>query len=109
MSRRHEDVLQNIESALISPAQQDPTIDDRMIEEVLQISINRTEPHNGTDSRFVRLWKGLQAIRAMREDVAEDIWISCLRTVDESVQRHSELVPGETSYLDFVSRHMIYG
>ena len=33
--------------------------------------------------------------------------MSCLRTVDESVQRHSQLLPGETSYIDFVGRYLI--
>jgi hypothetical protein len=107
MSRDYEDVLQNIEIALVGPANQDPTIDDRMIDEALQISINRIEPPRGTDSRVVRLWQGLGATRELREDVAEDIWISCLRTVQESVRRHSRLAPAETGYLDFVSQFVM--
>jgi hypothetical protein len=107
MSRDYEDVLQNIEIALVGSAHQDPTIDDRMIDEALQISINRIEPRRGTDSRLVRLWQRLGAMRELREDVPEDIWITCLRTVDESVRRHSMLASGETSYLDFVSQYVM--
>jgi hypothetical protein len=44
MSRNYEDVLQNVEIALVGPAHQDPTIDDRMIDEALQISTNCTTP-----------------------------------------------------------------
>jgi hypothetical protein len=107
MSRDYEDVLQNIEIALVGPANQDPSIDDRMIDEALQISINQTGPPRGADSRVVGLWQRLGAIRAMREDVPDDIWTACLRTVDESVRRHSGLAPKETGYLDFVSQFVM--
>ena len=46
-------------------------------------------------------------MRELREDVSEDIWIACIRTVDESVRRHSALAPEETSYLDFVSQYVM--
>jgi hypothetical protein len=107
MSREYEDVLQNIEIALVVPAHEDPTIDDRMIDETLQISINRISPPTGTDSRVVRLWQRLGAIRAMRDEVPEEIWLSCLGTVQESVRRHSRLAPAETGYLDFVSQYVM--
>ena len=70
MSSAYEDVLQNIEIALVGTAHQDPTIDDRMIDEALQISINRMKPPRGTDSRVVRLWERLGAMRELREDVS---------------------------------------
>ena len=107
MPREYEDVLQNIEIALVVPAHQDPTIDDRMIDEALQISINRMSPPRGADSRVVRLWQRVAVIRAMREEVPEEIWLSCLRTVQESVRRHSGLAPMETGYLDFVSQFVM--
>ena len=56
--------------------------------------------------RFAEVLRRLAAIRAMREDVADGVWNECLRTVDESVLRHSQFRPGETSYLDFVSDYV---
>ena len=59
MSSAYGDVLQNIESVVVGSAHQDPTIDDRIIDEALQISVNRMKPPRGTDSRVVRLWERL--------------------------------------------------
>ncbi|HUT46116.1 MAG TPA: hypothetical protein VMX36_07500 [Sedimentisphaerales bacterium] len=42
-------------------------------------------------------------MRRFRSDVSDDIWRDGLRTVLQSVQRHSNLRPGEREYLDFVS------
>ena len=48
----------------------------------------------------------LAAFRDIAIDVSDDIWIAALRKVDESVQLHSELKPGEKSYLQFVQEHV---
>jgi len=46
--------------------------------------------------------KELEEIRLFRSDVSDEIWRDGLRTVLQSVHRHSYLRPGETEYLDFV-------
>jgi len=102
MTRDHIDVLQNIEVALVSEARGDPNIDDRMIDQALRSCIKRADPPDDAGFRVVRLCGVLETMRSVREDVPDDIWIAGLRTVDESVRRHSNLSPGETSYLDFV-------
>ena len=45
----------------------------------------------------------LDEVRNFRADVPDKIWRDGLRTVLQSVQRHSNLMPGEREYLDFVS------
>ncbi|GAG34969.1 unnamed protein product, partial [marine sediment metagenome] len=39
-------------------------------------------------------------------DIPDDIWRDGLRTVLESVHRHSSLKPGSRDYLDFVSDYV---
>ncbi len=46
----------------------------------------------------------LRAMRENREDITDDVWREALHVVADSVKRHSELRPGETSYLSFASR-----
>jgi len=102
MTRDHVDVLQNIEFALVRQAGEDPNIDDRMIDQALRSCINQTDPPDDAGFQVVRLCGALETVRSMREDVSDDTWTAGLRTVDQSVRRHSNLSPGETTYLDFV-------
>jgi len=106
MTRDHADVLQNIEFALVQCARDDSSIDDRLIDQALRICISQSELPEDIDSRVARLCQTVTSIRSLREDVADDIWIAGLRTVDESVRRHSDLKPGETEYLDFVQQYV---
>ncbi len=106
MTRDHVDVLQNIEVALVKCARDDSSIDDRLIDQALRICISQSEPPENTDSRMTRLCQTVTSIRSLREDIADDIWIAGLRTVAESVRRHSDLKPGETGYLDFVRQYV---
>jgi len=55
------------------------------------------------DALAESLNKDLEEIRRVRSDISDDIWRDGLRTVQQSVQRHSNLRPGEQEYLDFVS------
>jgi hypothetical protein len=106
MTRDHVDVLQNIEFALVKESRQDPNIDDRMIDQALRSCINRKHPPDDAGFRVVRLCAMLEAVRSLREDVSDEIWTAGLRTVDESVRLHSNLSPGETSYLDFIGDYV---
>ncbi|MHC4119095.1 MAG: hypothetical protein ACYSWO_16500 [Planctomycetota bacterium] len=100
MSRDHVDVLQNIESSLLSGHRADPTIDDRIVAGALRAAIHGDMSE---DARAQWLSEGLEEIRQVRSDVSDDIWRDGLRTVLQSVHRHSSLRPGSRDYLDFVS------
>jgi len=100
MARDHLDVLQNIEFVLVSGYRSDRSIDDRIVADALRAVILDTEPEN---TRAQSLSGSLEHIRELRVDVPDDIWRDGLRTVLESVHRHSSLKPGSRGYLDFVS------
>jgi len=100
MTRDHQDILQNIEFILISGYRDDHTIDDRIVADALRAAIRSDVPE---DARAQSLNKSLAGIRELRTDVSDDIWRDGLRTVLQSVHRHSSLRPGERRYLDFVS------
>ena len=101
MSRDHEDVLQNIEVALVRRHREDPRIDDRAADEALRAALHGTMP---THPRAADLYESLTAIRQLREDIPDDVWRDGLRVVDDSVRRHSQLRPGETSYFEFAGQ-----
>ena len=103
VARDHEDVLQNIEFALVRCHKDDPRVDDRVADEALTGAIAGAEP-DGPHASDV--FAALASIRRLREDVEDEIWREALRVVRDSVRRHSERRPGETSYLDFVAPYV---
>ena len=103
MAGAHEDVLQNIEFALVSRHREDPGIDDRAVDEALRCYLNDTEP---SDARVADLVGALEAIRQFREDISDDVWHDGLRVVRDSVHRHSRLRRGETGYLAFAGQYV---
>lgn len=103
MARDHLDVLQNIEFVLVSGYRSERSIDDRIVADVLIAAILDAEPE---DSRDRSLNESLENIRMLRSDISDDIWRDGLRTVLESVHRHSSLKPGSRGYLDFVSDYV---
>ena len=103
MARDHLDVLQNIEFVLVSGYRSDRSIDDCIVADVLIAAILDAEPE---DSRARSLNENLENIHELRSDVSDDIWRDGLRTVLESVHRHSSLKPGSRGYLDFVSDYV---
>ena len=103
MARDHLDVLQNIEFVLVSGYRSDRSIDDRIVADVLIAAILDAEPE---DSRARSLNESMESIRVLRSDIPDDIWRDGLRTVLESVHRHSSLKPGSRGYLDFVSDYV---
>jgi hypothetical protein len=100
MSRDHEDVLQNIEFFLVQCYRQDPEIDDRAVDAALQAYLNNSEPE---DEKVGILLDALDTVREFRSDVDDEVWRDAVRTVRDSVRRHSSRRPGETGYLDFVA------
>ncbi len=103
MTRDHLDVLQNIEFVLVSGYRSDRSIDDRIVADVLIAAILDAEPE---DIRARSLNESLENIRVLRSDISDDLWRDGLRTVLESVHRHSSLRPGAKDYLDFVSDYV---
>ena len=103
MARDHLDVLQNIEFVLVSGYRSDRSIDDRIVADVLIAAIFDAEPE---DTRARSLNESMESIRVLRSDIPDDIWRDGLRTVLESVHRHSSLKPGSRDYLDFVSDYV---
>ena len=100
MTRDHQDILQNIEFILVSGYREDGSIDDRIIAQALKAAIRGEVPES---ARAQSLNESLDEMRELRADVPDDIWRVGLRTVLQSVQRHSNLRPGEREYLDFIS------
>ncbi len=104
MPRDHQDVLQNIEFVLVSGYRSDRSIDDRIVADVLKAAILDDIPE---DARAQTLNEGLEEVREIRSDISDDIWRDGLRTVLQSVHRHSSLIPGSRGYLDFVSDYVL--
>lgn len=104
MIRDHQDVLQNIEFILVTIYRKDYDIDDHIIANALRAAItgNVTE-----DNKAISLNEDLEAIRQFRSDVSDDTWRDGLRTLLQSIHRHSSLEPGSTEYLDFVSEFIL--
>ena len=100
MTRDHHDLLQNIEFIFISEYRDDPRIDDRIVADALKAAISG---NTAEDALAESLNNELEEIRRIRSDISDDIWRDGLRTVLQSVQRHSNLRPGEREHLDFVS------
>ena len=100
MTRDHVDVLQNIEFILVTRHRENGSIDDRIIADALKAAIDNDVPK---DERARSIKENLQDMHEFRGDVSNDIWRAGLRTVLQSVKRHSDLRPGSTDYLDFVS------
>ena len=99
MVRDHQGILQNIEFVLVSQYREDRRIDDRIVADALKAAIRDDMVE---DALAESLYEGLREMRMFRSDVSDDIWRDGLRTVLQSVHRHSYLRPGEREYLDFV-------
>jgi len=100
MTQDHQDVLQNIEFVLVTGYREDRTIDDRIIADALEAAIHGDTPE---DNLAHSLNESLEGMREFRHDISDETWRDCLRTVLQSVHRHSSLRPGSRGYLDFVS------
>ena len=104
MTRDHQDVLQNIEFALVSAYREDRRIDDSIIADTLRTAIRGLGPESVLAGP-VRI--RLQGVREMRADIEDDLWLDGLRVVLASLHNHSDAKPGSTGYLSFVSAFVI--
>ena len=99
MSNEYEDVLQNIEFVLVQGYREDRSIDDVIVAEALLGALHGEVP---AGERSGRLAEKLAGMRQVRRDVPDNVWRNCLRTVLQSVRRHSSGRRGNRSYLLFV-------
>jgi hypothetical protein len=103
MSSENPDVLQNIESTLVTTHRECAAVDDSTIAEALRCAIKGRNP---SDETAALLYARLASVRQLRSDVPKSLWQEGLQVVLDSVKRHSDLRPGETSYLDFVKDYV---
>lgn len=107
MVRDHSDVLQSIEFMLVGLAQGDPAIDDAVLDEALRCALGGHPPDDDAGDEVFEVFDGLTAMRKKREDVSDAVWNSGLKTVRDSVRRHSSLAPGDRAYIRFVQPYLI--
>lgn len=105
MARDNLDVLQNIEFMLVRGSLLDPGVDDCVVLDALNGSLKGEPPQ---EKRALTLFNMLRSIRALRQNLAEEIWQDGLKAVSISVRRNSTLQPGAKGYLDFVSKFVGY-
>jgi hypothetical protein len=103
MIRRHQDVLQNVEFALVTAAREADNIDDSVIEQVLRLAIQAREPE---DPKVQWTMDFLASIRDQRSDIDEGLWRDALSVIYASLKRHSGCNPGEMRYLNFIARYI---
>jgi hypothetical protein len=101
--RRHGDVLQTIEFVLVTRFQEDSGMDDRAASAALRACLCDGEP---VETRIAEIVEGLSAVRDFRLSVSDEVWRDALRVVDDSVHRHSKLLPGESTYLEFAAQFL---
>ena len=99
MTRDHQDVLQNIEFALLSTWRTYPTIDDADVKQALTACVDGVPAE---DADAYRLQMALDNVREVRDDVSDDLWRDGLRVVLHSVHNHSTATRGATGYLRFI-------
>ena len=104
MVRDHQDVLQNIEFAIISGYRNNNEIDDPVVADTLKAVIHSEEP---TGELSTALERHLDGIRQMRSDIGADLWRDDLRTILQSIHRHSDLRPGSRNYINFASQFIV--
>jgi hypothetical protein len=106
LTRDHLDVLQNIEAMLVGYAREVESVDDRTIDEALEYMRRDKEDIEEAELHVKGICVYLDEMRARRQDVSDAIWLAALRTVQDSVRRHSSLRPGEKTYIEFVSNYV---
>lgn len=103
MSRDHQDVLQNVEFAVVTQWREDRGIDDRHVDMALTAALGGGTP---SDRRVEDLIGAIAMIRSTRTDVSDELWRTAILTIRDSVRAHSQRKPGERSYLEFVSPYI---
>ncbi len=63
-------------------------------------------PDDDADPNVVEMYAALADMREFRSDISDGVWNSGLKTVRDSVRRHSKLAPGEKAYIRFVEPYL---
>ncbi len=103
MTRNHLDVLQNIESTILSASRSHSNIDDKIVASALKTAIADEDPVEELSGLLV---KDLDNTRLIRADVSNQLWKDGLKVVLKSVYNHSAAQAGDRDYLDFVSEYV---
>ena len=77
-----------------------------MIDQALRTCAAGANPPQDADPRLVTLFDVLKSVRSPQPGTSDLVWEAALRKIHKSVRLHSNLTPGETSYLDFVSPYV---
>lgn len=99
ITRRHEDVLQCIETTLVACWREVEGVDDCWAHLGL-VGAMRDDPPDHPCSWHV-YWR-LKQVRELRDDVQPDVWLDALRVVAQSLRDRSSLRHGDRSYLTFI-------
>jgi hypothetical protein len=99
MTRHHLDVLESIESSIVTVCGSYSDIDDRIIASAMKTSIAGGEPESFLAAEVIG---DLTYVRQTRADVTDDIWTKGLKVVLQSVHTHSDIQPGDREYLNFI-------
>lgn len=97
-TRMHASLLLGLESMLAQIAQQDPEIDDHLLEQALRSAIRRRP---ATDPRAVTLAVLLSRMPEIN-GVDEEVFQTAMRVVYKSLKQHSDCEPGTDHYVNFV-------
>ena len=105
MVNNYQDLLRNIEHFVVEVYRNDRSdeIDDRAVMEGFRRTLLG---HRSDRSSAGRIVEAITEARFMRDrfaPVADELWHDAIRALMRSVKNNSDLDPGETSYLDFVS------
>ena len=100
------DGLQHVEFAFAALARRDSQLDDASILEAVQMFLKGSAPGESTSPKVAELRALIGATRETRTNVPDREWEANLRTVAQSVRRHSKLDPGERSYIEFILRYV---
>jgi len=100
MTQNYLDVLQNIESTIVSLYRRSAVLDDKIVVSALKAAIAGSDASDDSSRTLV---KDLENMRLLRANVSDEIWINGLKVVLQSVHNHSDAKAGDTYYLDFIA------
>lgn len=103
VSRKHLDVLQNIEFTLITARRRRQDVDDQVCHAAIQSTL--TAQASAVEA-VAELASDLADMRRLRSELKDQAWRDALRVVAWSITNHSDLRPGEIGYLTFAGQYL---
>ncbi len=100
----HQDVLMNIETAILLAWRSDASIDDREVKKALMACFRAETREEGGAGRVQEM---LTDAREERVDVSSELWRNGLLVVLDSVGNHSSTSPGARGYLHFIDNFVV--